>query len=123
MAINLNHGVLMGKVIGIYPKDSNVRINLAVEDDYRDRNKQYVDRDYIISVSFLGDFLMEKAIKTAQKGEMLLIEYKLTSYKPQDSQYQVVSVTGTNIYALDTSNSAPAQNNDSNVDLDDDVPF
>lgn len=122
MTTNLNHGTVMGKVIGIYPKDNNVRINLAVQDDYRDRNKQYVDRSYIISVSFLGEYLMEKAVKTAVKGEMALIEYKLTSYKPQDSQYQVVSVTATNIHPLDSSNSAPAQN--SNVDLDDDdVPF
>lgn len=109
MTINLNHGVLQGRVAAITPFDNNVRLLVAVDDDYKDKNGQYVDRSYFVSVSFFGEAQIERLVRMAQKGTPITIEYKLTSYIPKNSEYHTVSVTGTNFYVASESNSAPAE--------------
>lgn len=127
--INLNHGVLMGRVIGINTFESNIRLAIAVNDDYQDKNKQFVSRSYVVNVSFFGENQIKRIIKSVNKGTDITVEYKLTSYVPKNSQYHTTTVSGVNFYVnsdqdnAQSTNSSKSNKRSSTTSDDDDVPF
>lgn len=99
MTVNLNRGVAQGTVIAITPFDNNTRITLAIADDYKDKNQQWVNRSYIAQFAFFGEGTMSMIERVVEKGAQLTIEYKLTSYIPKNSEYHTIALTGVSLYA------------------------
>lgn len=97
MAINLNNAIVQGYVVSVYEGEGNAKVTLVVRDDYKNRDGDAIERPYFMPITFFGQ-QAENLVRLVQEKAFLTVQFKVTSYKPQDAEFHVLSLVGLSFY-------------------------
>lgn len=115
MADIQNRGYVAGKLARRFAKEKGTTVIIEVADNY-ERNGELIERSYNIPVVFFGK--AQDLVHGFEDGEVVFVTYKITTFKPKDAQYSVVSLNGIDI--------RPANLGEDYPDLEEpksDIPF
>lgn len=114
MGIDVNSAIAQGYVVAVTENDNNTKVTIVVNDDYRNRDGEYVNRGYFLPITFFGS-QGENAANLIEKGMVITVQYKVTSFIPQGEEYHSLSLVGDRFFLPrrtgDSEDEKPARRN------------